>query len=318
MNYSGRRPKVMLAMSELLTLLEPKDERRHLDMAKAAEDEGISSLFVSEHVVMGGSANALGAPEEPRDWVRPGMQDPATPWPSPLIKLAAIAGATSTIRLVAAALIAPLRHPIIAAKDMATLDLISGGRLTVMPSVSWHVEEYQSLQVDFATRGRRLDEHLMIWEALWRDTPATHHGEFYQFDDTYFSPKPSSGRVTTWFGGDSLSPALLRRVCRHGDGLFLGFPLDTDDRDRLDAAMRDVGRRADELEIVGWVAPPEFPRGGGPADIERALEAVAPTRLAAGCDTLAIKPSAYIDSPDEMADFCRSVNRTLANLFPES
>jgi probable F420-dependent oxidoreductase len=317
MNVSGRRPKVMLAMSELFTLLGPEEEYRHLEMARAAEAEGIEALFVSEHVVMGSSADELGEPENPRDWVRPGMQDPATPWPSPLIKLAAMAGATSSIRLISAALIAPLRHPILVAKDMATLDLISQGRFTVLPTVSWHHEEYDAVQVDFATRGQRLDEHLKAWETLWRDTPAEFDGAFYKFSDTYFSPKPPAGRIRTWFGGGSLSPKLLRRVRTYGDGIFLGFPLSTTDREVLDSSMRSVGRTGDELEVVGWIAPQTFGVDGGPADIQATLEALAPQRVSEGCDMLAIKPACYIDKPEEMATFCRKVNSTLETLFPE-
>ena len=150
MNRTGAKPKVMLAMSELFTLLPPEQEHRHIEFAKVAEGEGIDGLFVSEHVVMGPSAGSLGRPDNPRQFVMPGMQDPATPWPSPLIKLAAMAGATSTIRVIAAAIIAPLRHPILLAKELATMDLISNGRFTVMPTVSWHTEEYQSLQIAFS------------------------------------------------------------------------------------------------------------------------------------------------------------------------
>ncbi|MGW0176755.1 LLM class flavin-dependent oxidoreductase [Rhodococcus sp. NPDC003322] len=305
-------------MSELFTLLDPADEYRHIEMAQVAESEGIEGLFVSEHVVMGSTADSLGEPENPRDWVRPGMQDPATPWPSPLIKLAAMAGATSEIRLISAGLIAPLRHPIIAAKDLATLDLISRGRLTVMPTVSWHVEEYDSLQIDFASRGKQLDEHLEIWQRLWRDTPAAYDGQFYQFSDTYFSPKPPSGKVTTWIGGGSLNKTALRRIATYADGIFLGFPLTDEDRVTLETALNAVGRSSEDLEVVGWVAPPEFPPGGAAADIRRTLEELAPLRVSEGCDMLAIKPAVYIDKPDELRDFCRELNSTLDSLFPST
>lgn len=92
-----------------------------------------------------------------------------------------MAGATSPIRLISAAFIARLRHPILAAKNLATLDLISQGRLTIMPSVSWHVEEYDSLELDFKTRGRRMDEQPKIWDSLFKETPASFEGEFYSF-----------------------------------------------------------------------------------------------------------------------------------------
>lgn len=313
MNNSGAKPKVMLAMSELFTLLPPEAEHRHIEFAKVAEGEGIDGLFVSEHVVMGPSAGSLGRPDNPRQFVMPGMQDPATPWPSPLIKLAAMAGATSTIRIISAAIIAPLRHPILLAKDLATMDLISNGRFTVMPTVSWHTEEYQSLQIDFSERGRRLDEHLAIWKVLWEDTPAAFDGEFYQFASTFFSPKPDRSRLKLWFGGMELRPSLLKRIADYADGLFLGFPLSEDDKALLDRTMTAAGRSASELEIAGWLVP-SFP-DDGVADIDATLDAQIHTLVSQGCDIVAIKPSCFIDDPAEMATFCRHVLKRIHGMF---
>jgi alkanesulfonate monooxygenase SsuD/methylene tetrahydromethanopterin reductase-like flavin-dependent oxidoreductase (luciferase family) len=313
MNNTGAKPKVMLAMSELFTLLPPEEEHRHIEFAKVAEGEGIEGLFVSEHVVMGPSAGALGRPDNPRQFVMPGMQDPATPWPSPLIKLAAMAGATSTIRIISAAIIAPLRHPILLAKDLATMDLISNGRFTVMPTVSWHTEEYQSLQVDFAGRGRRLDEHLAIWKTLWEDTPAAFDGEFYQFTNTFFSPKPDRGRLKLWFGGSELRPSLLKRITAYADGLFLGFALSKDDKALLGRTMTAAGRSADQLEIAGWLVP-SF-ADDGVADIEATLDAQIDALVSQGCDMIAIKPSCFIDDPGDMAAFCRHVLKRIDGMF---
>ena len=314
MNLTGRKPKVILAMSELFTLLDPAEEHRHIEFARVAEEAGIEGLFVSEHVVMGPSAGAVGRPENPRQFVRPGMQDPATPWPAPLIKLAAMAGATSRIRLISAALLAPLRHPIVLAKEMATMDMMSNGRFTVLPSVSWHDEEYDALQVDFKTRGRRLDEHLDIWKTLWENTPASYDGEFYQFRDTYFAPKPRPGGIKMWFGGTELRPALLRRIANYADGLFLGFPMSADDRAALERAMKQVGRSADELEVVGWLVP-SFSDTTSVADIDGTIDAQLERLVDQGCDLIAIKPSCFIDDPDEMGAFCRHVLARIDDKF---
>lgn len=313
MNRNGTKPKVMLAMSELFTLLPADQEHRHLEFARIAEGEGIEAVFVSEHVVMGPSAGALGRPTNPREFVMPGMQDPDTPWPSPLIKLAAMAGATSTLRVISAALIAPLRHPIPLAKDLATLDLISNGRFTVMPTVSWHDEEYRALEIDFATRGRRLDEHLAIWKRLWEDTPAAYDGEFYQFADVYFSPKPDRSRLKLWFGGMALRPSFLERITAHADGLFMGFPLSEEDKALLDRSFAAAGRSADALEIAGWVIP-TFPEEG-PAELAPTLEAQLPVLVEQGCDIVAIKPSNYFDDPDDMRHFCRDVVARIDRMF---
>ena len=316
MNLNGRKPKVILAMSELFTMLDPAEEHRHIEFARIAEDAGIEGLFVSEHVVMGPSAGAVGRPPNPRQFVKPGMQDPATPWPSPLIKLAAMAGATTRIRVISAALIAPLRHPIVLAKDLATMDMISNGRFSVLPSVSWHDEEYTSLQIDFRSRGRRLDEHLAIWKTLWENTPAAYDGEFYQFEDTYFAPKPRPGGIKMWFGGTELRPSLLRRIATYADGLFLGFPLTKEHRDTLDMAMREVGRHAEDLEIVGW-AVPQFP-DEGVADLDTMLDVKIPELVSNGCDLIAIKPSCFIDDPDRMEDFCRHIVKRIDDMFDDT
>src|SRR5438874_13652151 len=106
----------------------PPDVGDLVAFAVEAEQAGIDGVMVSEHVVLGPSADAAGLPANPRDYALPGNQDPATPWPSPLVLLSAVAAATSRIRLVAGALISPLRHPLASAKGPATLGRLSGGR----------------------------------------------------------------------------------------------------------------------------------------------------------------------------------------------
>ena len=314
MNLTGNKPKVIIAMSELFTMIPKYDERAHLEMARIAEAEGVHGLFVSEHVVMGPSAGAAGRPENhnPRDFVNPGMQDPDMSWPSPLIKLAALGAVTSTIRIMACALIAPLRHPISLAKDLVTLDLLTNGRLTVLPTVSWHDEEYQIMQIPFSERGRRLDEHLEIWETLWRDTPASYDGQYYQFKDAYFSPQPRPGSIKLWFGGEMRAP-FLRRVARHADGMMLAAPLDEQQRATLNKTMSEAGRNAADLEVTGWVLP-QFDTTDRPADIDRALDQQIPALVSQWCDIVAIKPSCYIDDPADFGSFCRHVARRLETL----
>src|SRR5215472_2148883 len=141
----------------------PPDVGDLVTFAVEAERAGIDGVMVSEHVVLGSSAAAAGLPANPRDYALPGNQDPAIPWPSPLVVLSAVAAVTSRIRLVAGALISPLRHPLASAKDLATLDRLSGGRLVVQPTVSWHQDEYAALGVPFGQRGDILDEQLEIW-----------------------------------------------------------------------------------------------------------------------------------------------------------
>ena len=100
-----------------------------MSLAQEAEAAGIDGVMLSEHVVLGPSAGSRGRMPNPRDYAAPGNQDPATPWPDSIVLLSAIAAATERLRLIGAAIIAPLRHPVLLAHQLATLDLLSGGRL---------------------------------------------------------------------------------------------------------------------------------------------------------------------------------------------
>src|SRR5205823_4971032 len=105
-------PKLILILSENWTLVTPKDLRSLVRIAVDAEDAGFDAVMVSEHVVLGPSSGAAGLPDNPRDYALPDNQDPRTPWPSSLLLLAAVAAATERLRLVAGAVIPPLRHPL--------------------------------------------------------------------------------------------------------------------------------------------------------------------------------------------------------------
>ncbi len=272
--------------------------------AVEAEQAGIDGVMVSEHIVLGPSANAAGLPVNPRDYALPGNQDPATPWPSPLVLLSAIAAATSRIRLVAGALISPLRHPLALAKDLATLDRLSGGRLVVQPTVSWHRDEYAALGVPFGQRGEILDEQLEIWAKAWRGSPVSHEGNHFSFGPIWVEPQPvRPGGPALWFGGSSLHPRLIARLVRYGSGFNpLGAPTD-EDLARLAAALTAAGRDPGDLEYVGGTRG-VFPGPDGVADLDQALAAV-PAQLARGFTTICVKPSQFIDETAQIGAFCR-------------
>src|SRR6266581_2767534 len=112
-------PRLLLILTENWTMRPPPDVGDLVAFAVEAEQAGIDGVMVSEHIVLGPSANAAGLPANPRDYALPGNQDPGTPWPSPVVLLGAIAAATQRLRLVAGAIISPLRHPLALAKDLA-------------------------------------------------------------------------------------------------------------------------------------------------------------------------------------------------------
>ncbi|MBV9003592.1 MAG: TIGR03619 family F420-dependent LLM class oxidoreductase [Solirubrobacterales bacterium] len=297
-------PRFVLVLSENWTMTSPRDLRALVRIAQDAEVAGIDGVMLSEHIVLGASAGARGRPANPRDYAAPGNQDPATPWPDSIVLMAAIAAATSTLRLIAAAIIAPLRHPLLLAHQLATLDLLSEGRLVVQPTVSWHREEYDALGVPFERRGELLDEHLSAWRELWLHTPAGFEGRHYRFHDVYLEPKPFRPHgPRLWFGGSSVGPWIIRRLVAYGHG-FHPFGQPTAEEMRpLAEAMGNAGRDFAELEVVGGIRG-RFPAAGGVADLDEAAEAI-PAQLEAGYTTICFKPSQFTDDPAEVGRLCR-------------
>lgn len=299
-------PKLVLVMSENWTLTPSRDLRALVRMAVEAEDAGFDAVMVSEHIVLGPGADADGVMENPREYALPGNQDPRTPWPSSVVLLSAIAAATTRLRLVAAAVIPPLRHPLLLARELGSLDLLAEGRLVVQPTVSWHEPEYEALGVPFRERGARLDEHLAAWALLWRETPATFEGRYYSFEDVYFEPKAyrPEGPIL-WFGGSSLHERLLRRLVAYGSAFHpLGQPTD-EELARLRVAMAEAGRDAGELEWVGGVRG-VYPDAASVAPLEPALEQI-PGQLERGFTSICIKPSQFLDDRSAHAAWCRDV-----------
>ncbi len=306
-------PKLVLVLSENWTLVPPRDLRALVRFAAEAEDAGFDGVMVSEHVVLGRGSDAGGVPSNPREYALPGNQDPATPWPSSLLLLSAIAAATVRLRLIAGAVIAPLRHPLLLAKELATLDLLAEGRLVVQPTVSWHRAEYEALGVPFEARGELLDEHLAAWEALWRQTPASFEGSRYSFAEVYFEPKPyRAGGPRLWFGGSSLHDHLLQRIVRYGHGFNPLGRVTEEDLARLRAAMTAAGRAPGDLELVGGTRA-TFPDSASVADLGQALESI-PAQLAQGFTTFCFKPSQFTDDPTQVGPLCREVVARVARL----
>ena len=299
-----------MVLSENWTLFSPRELRALVGAARQAESEGIDGVMLSEHLVLGRSADANGRPRNPRDYAAPGNQDPATPWPDSIVLLSAIAAATERLRLIAAAIIAPLRHPVLLAHQLAALDLLCEGRLVVQPTVSWHREEYAALDVPFGERGQRLDEHLAAWRELWARTPASFSGRHYHFEDVYLEPKPLLPEgPRLWFGGSALGPWIVRRLVDYGSGFHPFGQPSADELERLDEALRTAGREPREIELVGGIRGELG--GAGVADLQEAAAAI-PEQLAAGYTTICFKPSQFIDDPRELGGLCRRLVRLTA------
>jgi probable F420-dependent oxidoreductase len=304
-------PRMLLVLSENWTMTSGRDLPRLVRWAREAEDAGFDGVMVSEHVVLGPDAGEHGLMANPREYALPGNQDPATPWPSSLLLLSAIAAATTRLRLVAGAVLAPLRHPLLLAKELATVDLLSEGRLVVQPSVSWSRHEYAALDVPFEKRGQLLDEHLEVWRTAWGPSPALYRGAHYGFADVYCEPKPyRPGGPPLWFGGETMHSRLLTRLVRYGQGFNpLGRPSECD-LQRLGDAMTAADRKLAELEFVGGTRA-VFPDDHSCADIGQALDTI-PAQQADGFTTFCVKPSQFTDDPDAVGAFCADVMRRVS------
>ncbi len=306
-------PRLLLVLSENWTMTSPRDLRGLVRIAAEAEQAGIDGVMLSEHVVLGPTAGASGVMQNPRDYAYPGNQEPGMPWPSSVVLLSAIAAATERLRLVAGAIIAPLRHPLLLAKDLATLDLLAEGRLVVMPTVSWHEDEYAALGVSFSQRGALLDEQLEILERCWQPGPVSFAGQHYSFADVWVEPHPfrPEGPVL-WFGGQRMHPALLRRLVRWGSGFNpLGSP-PAADLELLRSGLISAGRDPGSVEMIGGIRG----RFAGPdavADLDEALASL-PGQLAAGFGTICFKPSMYIDDAREVGALCRRLAKQVEQI----
>jgi probable F420-dependent oxidoreductase len=307
------RPKLLLTLSEIWTMADPRDLRAVVDLAVDAEEAGFDAIMLSEHIVLGPSSDRQGLPLNPREFVAPGNQEPTHPWPSSLIQLAAIAARTSRIELIAGALLTPLRHPLLVANELATLDLLSAGRLTVLPTVSWHEDEYAALGVPFSQRGRILDEQLEIFQLVWSQSPAGFEGRYFSFGDVYLEPKPHRpGGPKFWFGGSSVHDAVIRRIARYGTGYLPMGRRSRADWDRLAAAMAAAGRDMSELERVSGLTAP-FTSPDGCISLDAALEAAA-ARIEAGATAFIVKPSQFVDDPAEVRGLCERIVDSMAAL----
>ncbi len=190
-----------------------------IELARFAEEAGFESLWTIEHVVIpAGYASAYPYSDDGRfGW--PENLD----YPDPLPWLATIAGATERINLGTAIVILPQRNPVVLAKELATIDAMSGGRLLFGVGVGWLTEEFDAIGIPFGERAPRTDEAIEVLRTLWADDEASFDGRFTTLDRALMFPKPIQrvdGRpgVPILIGGHS--PAAARRAGRLGDGFF--------------------------------------------------------------------------------------------------
>jgi probable F420-dependent oxidoreductase len=218
-------------------------------LARAIEDIGYDHIDVFDHVVMG----------FPREGRPAGPYDPAMPILEALMTLAHLAAVTSRVTLGTEVLVLPQREPTLVAKQVSTLDTLSGGRIRLGVGVGWQESEYEALGESFRTRGARMDEAITFLRAYWGDRRVDLEGSHYRAPAMAMEPKPPQGRaLPIWIGGNS--DAAYRRVGRLGDGWLASRISDAADAARALEAIRrhaaDAGRDPKALGLQSMVAPP--------------------------------------------------------------
>ena len=214
-------------------------------VAREAEACGLESVFVSDHVVL--PFEATSAYEGSRSGAFP--IPPTAAFLEPLTALAVVAAVTERVSLGTTVLVLPHRHPVLAAKSIATLDSLSGGRVIVGAGVGWLREEIELFGVPYERRGAWSDEALDVMKRCWADERSKHAGEFFRFGDVGCYPKPlQKPYPPLWIGGRS--PAAYRRVARFGDGFHAAWSSPDLMRDQIRevfTACSEVGRLGTDL-----------------------------------------------------------------------
>jgi probable F420-dependent oxidoreductase len=218
-------------------------------LAREIERIGYDELDMFDHVVMGYPIEG-----------RTGLQyPPQMPILEALVTLGFCAAVTSTIRLGTEVLVLPQRQPVLVAKQISTLDTLSGGRVRLGIGVGWQESEYDALGESFSDRGRRMDEAIRLLKACWSDARVDFAGDHYTLTAMGMEPKPPQGAtLPIWIGGHS--PAALRRVGQFGDGWFAAL---VGNATRLKEEMATVrahaegfGRDPNAIEFQAMLAPP--------------------------------------------------------------
>jgi len=320
MSADRRVPGISIMPSGLYRILGPGLQPT-IEVARIADAAGIDELLLGDHVIMGERTDRY--PYGPFAWPPEGVyEDPATAppgekigsdepaWPEPLTVLAALAAATKRLRLGPGILLVPLRPATLLAKTVATLDVLSGGRVELGVGVGWQPEEYTAQGLRFRDRWQYLDDTLRACRALWEQVPPVSFASpTVNFERVYCMPQPLQRRLPIFFGARA-TPALARRVAELGDGWF---PLAAKSPEEVAAgaalineALRAAGRDPASLAVR---VPLVLRRNRSGSIDGPATMAAVPALVEAGATMLwvVIGPNLGLRSMREVASFIEDV-----------
>lgn len=255
-----------------------------LEVARIADRKGIDQLNVVDHVIMSENTDKYPYGKFPAT--------PAYPWYEPITVLAAMAGATERIRLSTGIVISPLRPAVLLAKQLATLDVISRGRVEIGLGTGWQKEEYDACGVPWEGRFARMWEQVSVCKTLWSKPPVSFEGKTVSFKELYSTPFPVQQHMPFWFG---VAPTQrnLERIAELGDGWL---PMERDPAKlkepiaRLHAAFKARGRDPKTVTVRTALKPVFRPDRS--ADLEATL-AQMPAMVEAGVNVIEFSPVVY-------------------------
>ena len=272
-----------------------------LEMTRAMDAAGVDRVVVSDHLVFGENLDAY---SDPSLGGQAGGRQPTGPdgnWLEPVVFLTAVAATTTRIRLGTAVLLAALRRPAVLAKQLTTLDVLSGGRVDVGVGVGWQREEYDAVGLSFEDRGRLLDHTLEVCQLLWTQQRAAYSSPELTFSDIHQMPKPlQRGGVPVWISG-TVNKRVARRLSTFGTRWIPWGPAIANLEESVSAmkqAIVDAGGDPSSLEVQGTAL---LKRGDdGSLDIDASI-AQAAKQVAAGATDVRFGGS-LPDDPQQAAD----------------
>jgi len=269
-----------------------------IDYVKLADEKGIDQVVIADHVVIHRDAppNYPLAAFPPFDY----------PWYDPVSILSGLATVTKRIRLSMGILISPLRPAVLLAKQLATLDQLSGGRLDAGFGAGWQKEEFEACGATYEARFRLMEEQVHACRALWRDWPAAYAGKLIRFEQLYSAPQPVKKNIPVWLGTGN-SDVSFARIARCADGWIRPDPDPAQlgrDIARLREAFVAQGRKASDCVVRAQVT--HVLNKDGTPDVPGTL-ARAPTYARAGADILEFYPGRLCRRAEELAPLLDSI-----------
>jgi len=270
-----------------------------IEVAEIADQIGIDQIVFTDHVIMSANTHRYPFGSFP--------MPPEYPWFEPITLMAAVAGRTHRIRLATGILITPLRPPVLLAKQLATLDQLSCGRVDLGVGVGWQPEEYESQGLDFDQRWGLLEDGLEAMQALWREAPVSVHNNSVHFDQLYSQPFPYQKTIPIWFG---VAPTAKQaeRIAKYGEGWI---PIKTqpefvrDGKAMIAEAFMAAGRHPAEIKIRAHAAM-DFSANNGKADWQKAVDS-AYALVDAGASTIEFELAPFLTNVKQVDALLRAM-----------